>query len=72
MKKEQEERNLIEVKQMGNGQAFGELALISSKPRAATIKCLEDSEFAVMTKQDYLRTLVKIDEKSKEDQVQFF
>ena len=42
------------------------MSLISSKPRAATIKCLTDCEFAIMSKQDYLTTLSKIDEKSKE------
>ena len=30
---------MTEVKVIGPGVAFGELALIDSKPRAATIKC---------------------------------
>ena len=63
---------MMEVKQIFAGQGFGELALISHKPRMATIKCLEDSEFAVMSKKDYLKILAKIDEKSKEELIQFF
>lgn len=59
------------MKQIAAGNSFGELALISSKPRAATIKCIEDSDFAVMKKQDYLKILSKIDEKSREELISF-
>ena len=38
---------------MGEGKSFGELALMTSKPRAATIQCKKDSEFAVLEKNDY-------------------
>ena len=51
--------------------SFGELALISSKPRAATIKCLEPTDFAVMHKKDYLKVLVTIEEKSREEIIKF-
>jgi CRP-like cAMP-binding protein len=44
-----------------SGKAFGELALIKNKPRAATIRCNEDSHFAVMSKVDYEKVLQKID-----------
>jgi CRP-like cAMP-binding protein len=40
-----------------SGKAFGELALIKNKPRAATIKCLEDCHFAVMQKIDFDKVL---------------
>lgn len=60
-----------EVKQITEGNSFGELALISNKPRAATIKCLENTDFAVMYKKDYLKVLLKIDEKSKEEIINF-
>lgn len=32
------------------GQSFGELSLISHKPRSATIRCIEDCRFAVLSK----------------------
>lgn len=36
-----------------SGKSFGELALITNKPRAATIKCLTECHFAVMNKINY-------------------
>jgi CRP-like cAMP-binding protein len=44
-----------------SGQSFGELALINSKPRAATIKCPSDTHFAVLSKLDYTKILGKIE-----------
>jgi cAMP-dependent protein kinase regulator/cGMP-dependent protein kinase 2 len=45
----------------GPGKSFGELALISNKPRAATIRCLKDCHFAVIEKQNYEKVLQKIE-----------
>jgi CRP-like cAMP-binding protein len=47
----------IETGVLTSGKAFGELALIKNKPRAATIICLEDCHFAVMSKSDYEKVL---------------
>lgn len=55
----------IEIKKLRNGEYFGELALITDKPRAATITCLEKSSFAVIDKIAYKNVLIKIDEKKK-------
>lgn len=41
---------LTEIKVLEKGTAFGELALIENKPRAATIKCRENCHFAVLDK----------------------
>lgn len=38
----------LEVKVLPEGSAFGELALIDKKPRAATITCKENSHFAIL------------------------
>lgn len=48
-----------EVTQLVGGQSFGELALINShvNNRAATIKCLNDCHFGILSKKDYDRTL---------------
>jgi len=35
---------------MGQREAFGELALINNAPRSATIVCLKDWDFAVLSK----------------------
>lgn len=42
-----------EVAKLKDGKSFGELALIQNKPRAATIKCVQDSHFAVLDKAVY-------------------
>ena len=46
----------IEVAKLEGGQSFGELALISSKPRAATIRCKKDTHFAVLDKNAYQKS----------------
>ena len=46
----------VEMREIGiikEGSAFGELALIGNKPRAASIQCVEDSYFAVLNKTEY-------------------
>ena len=50
----------IEVSQLTNGMSFGEQALINQKPRAATIKCLEDCYLGVLSRQDYNSTIGKM------------
>ena len=44
---------LKQVVALGDGFSFGELALLNSKPRAATIVCLEDCHFATLNRQDF-------------------
>ena len=48
-----------EVSKMAKGKSFGELALITSKPRAATIKCLEETDLAVFDKLSYEKVVGK-------------
>ena len=69
---------MIPVNIYGPGKAFGELALIKDNlapnrvlPRAASIVCLTDCKFAVMTKADYQNVLSHIDRK-KTDKVKEF
>lgn len=45
---------------MPAGSAFGELALINSKPRAATIICEEKCHFAVLDKAPFESILSNI------------
>lgn len=49
-----------EIKVLQAGTAFGELALINSKPRSATIQCKEDCDFAVLEKVHFDEILRKI------------
>lgn len=41
------------------GECFGELALLTYKPRAASVLCREDTHLAVLERNDYLRVLGK-------------
>ena len=38
---------------------FGELSLITDKPRSASIMCIESSEFAIMDKEIYDKVVGK-------------
>ena len=38
---------------MGVGESFGELSLLTKQRRAATVRCLESSKFAILSKTDY-------------------
>ena len=44
---------MIEVAQIGTGKHFGELALTTNKPRAATTRCLVNTHLLVISKDDY-------------------
>lgn len=48
---------LKEVNVLSGGSHFGELALLNAGPRTATVKCLEDADFAVLTRADFREVL---------------
>ncbi|KAL4478912.1 hypothetical protein ABPG72_019349 [Tetrahymena utriculariae] len=54
---QQENPELIKVAVMPTGVGFGELALISNKPRMATIVCEEDCEFLTLQKRPFDKIL---------------
>lgn len=55
------EQRLLTV--LRQGECFGELALLSSQPRQASIQCREDCHFAVLSRDDYNRILSKAHER---------
>lgn len=55
MKEAMEEKE--EVNRLKDGDSFGHMALLSHKPRNATIITLENTSFAVLNKWDYSRVL---------------
>ena len=69
---EEDTLNYKEVAVLNVGASFGELALISNKPRAATIRAKEDSHFAVLEKYDYQKVLGVIQEKILNRKINFF
>jgi CRP-like cAMP-binding protein len=64
--------DMIEVAKLHNGGSFGELALIEDKPRAATIKCHTDCTFATMEREDYNKTLMRIENRNINKIIDFF
>ena len=62
----------IEVVSFTKGACFGELALESSKPRAASIKCKSDSHFVALEKVDYNRMIAKMVRDKRDFIVNFF
>lgn len=61
----------IELAILDNGHSFGEVALIEQKPRLATIRCLQDSHFAVLSKKDFNKVLGIIERKKYNEKIQF-
>ncbi|EGR29593.1 hypothetical protein IMG5_152770 [Ichthyophthirius multifiliis] len=59
------QNQLINVGILQSGQSFGELALLSNKPRLATIICESDCDFFILEK----RTLIKFQKTNKKYQI---
>ena len=62
---------MFEFITIDDGKSFGEMALINNKPRGATILCKEDCHFAVMDREDFRGTLMKLEEKTQDTYIQF-
>jgi CRP-like cAMP-binding protein len=60
-----------QVGMLSKGDAFGELALLHNKPRAATIRCLANCHFAVLEKNDYVKTIAKVHENKLTQKIDF-
>ncbi|GIX41527.1 MAG: hypothetical protein KatS3mg129_1260 [Leptospiraceae bacterium] len=56
--KELDNGRLQKLSELGPGEIFGEMALVSDAPRSATVQCLEDTIVAVAHK-DHLEALVQ-------------
>ena len=51
---------VVVVSELRPGAAFGEMALICNRPRLATVSCLTDCVFGVLSKQHYTQVLGKV------------
>jgi hypothetical protein len=56
----------VAIATLGKDQYFGEMALISSSPRNATIRAVEETQVAVLGKSNFLR-LINVLPATKED-----
>jgi hypothetical protein len=62
----------IEVAFLDVGMPFGEIALLENQPRLATIKCKSDWVFATMDREDFQKTLKKIETRNTNRIIEFF
>lgn len=44
------------VRVLERGMSFGELALTTGGKRSATVKCIEDCEFAILNKERFIKS----------------
>lgn len=68
---EENDKKYTQVATLAEGFSFGELALINNKPRAATIRALAPSYFAVLDKESYQFALGAAYKKRLSDRVDF-
>lgn len=64
-----ESNDLIEIRVLTSGDSFGELALLNNNPRSATVKCLSQCYFAVLSQRDYKKILRADAEKTVKERV---
>lgn len=60
-----------EVSTLTIGDSFGELSLLTNKPRAATILAQTDLSLAKLTKQDFARILQKVEAEKLDNKINF-
>ena len=65
------ESKMVEVVEFKTGASFGELALESSKPRLASVRCKVDSHFVTLDKSDYNRMIAKVVREKRNNVVNF-
>lgn len=64
-------RVLKNITEVGNGSAFGELSLITNKPRAATIVAQIPTITATLNRDDYELIIRPLEEKKLNDKINF-
>jgi CRP-like cAMP-binding protein len=65
------DRAVQEVRTYRVGDSFGELALIQNQPRAASIQCKALCHFAVLRREDYEKTLQRVQKRTLDENVEF-
>lgn len=68
---DEEEETQLKVGAAESGAAFGELALLQDKPRAASVLCEVDCTFGVIAKDDYGRIIGRHTQRQLEAKVNF-
>lgn len=66
-----DQSQMVTVAKLNEGMSFGELALIKSQPRAASIQCINDCHFAVLGKNDYMKIIGRAEAKALDRVIEF-
>eukprot|EP00298_Acanthocystis_sp_HF-20_P029889 c8856_g1_i1.p1 GENE.c8856_g1_i1~~c8856_g1_i1.p1 ORF type:complete len:394 (+),score=142.07 c8856_g1_i1:157-1338(+) len=61
----------VPVGQSGDGGYFGEIALLTNKPRAATVRCVSDCALLVLDRKTFVRVMGPIDDILKRNMEQY-
>ena len=62
---------VTDLARLGPGSSFGELALLLSKPRMSTIKCMSRCHFMVLSKKDFKKGLEQIEYRKLIEKINF-
>jgi len=66
-----QDEGYVEIARCGPGDCFGELALFRNANRAASVMCLAESHFAVLSRDEFSRLVGKVKEAMLEAKVNF-
>lgn len=56
---------------LNSGETFGSSSIIVNEPRKASIRCLEDCHFAILSKNDFNRALGAIERRKYNERIIF-
>lgn len=62
----------VEIRQIYDHNSFGEHCLISENQRTVTVKCLTDCYFATLTRKNYQKVLLRINNREIDEKIDFF
>ena len=68
---EEQPEYLNQLAILGPGASFGEIALLTYKPRMATIKCLQKCHFMTLSKSAYNKSLAQIEWRKMTEKINF-
>ena len=58
-----------ELESLKDGDYFGDIALIEHKPRNATVFCKTDCHFAILSREDFERSLGAIERRKYNERI---
>jgi cAMP-dependent protein kinase regulator/cGMP-dependent protein kinase 2 len=66
---EEFKRKYDELNVLSSGAYFGEVSLIENKSRMASVRCLTDCHFAILSKNDFNKALGAIEKRKYNERI---